>query len=142
MTEPARAQRLLQQLSALGIRISIDDFGAGYTSLGQLKNLPVNELKIDRSFVMTMIEDPGNALIVRSVIELGHNLGFTLVAEGVENEQTLTALAGFGCDVAQGFHLSRPISAAAFDQWCARPASALLRGTLRRGTLLRGTLLR
>lgn len=132
MTEPARAQRLLQQLSALGIRISIDDFGAGYTSLGQLKNLPVNELKIDRSFVMTMIEDPGNALIVRSVIELGHNLGFTLVAEGVETEQTLTALAGFGCDVAQGYYLSRPISAAAFDQWCVRPASALLRGTLLR----------
>ena len=127
MTEPARAQRLLQQLSALGIRISIDDFGAGYTSLGQLKNLPINELKIDRSFVMTMIEDPGNALIVRSVIELGHNLGFTLVAEGVETEQTLTALAGFGCDVAQGYHLSRPISAAAFDEWCARPAAVLLR---------------
>jgi diguanylate cyclase (GGDEF)-like protein len=127
MTEPARAQRLLQQLSALGIRISIDDFGAGYTSLGQLKNLPINELKIDRSFVMTMIEDPGNALIVRSVIELGHNLGFTLVAEGVETEQALTALAGFGCDVAQGYHLSRPISAAAFDEWCARPAAALLR---------------
>ena len=126
MTEPARAQRLLQQLSALGIRISLDDFGAGYTSLGQLKSLPVNELKIDRSFVMTMIEDPGNALIVRSVIELGHNLGFTLVAEGVETEQTLTALAGLGCDVAQGYHLSRPISAAAFDEWCVRPASALL----------------
>jgi diguanylate cyclase (GGDEF)-like protein len=126
MTEPARAQRLLQQLSALGIRISIDDFGAGYTSLGQLKNLPINELKIDRSFIMTMIEDPGNALIVRSVIELGHNLGFTLVAEGVETEQTLTALAGLGCDIAQGYHLSRPISATAFDEWCAKPASALL----------------
>ncbi|MEP7018988.1 MAG: EAL domain-containing protein [Actinomycetota bacterium] len=126
MTEPARAQRLLQQLSALGIRISIDDFGAGFTSLGQLKNLPINELKIDRSFVMTMIEDPGNALIVRSIIELGHNLGFTLVAEGVETEQILTALAGLGCDVAQGHHLSRSLSATAFDVWCARPASALL----------------
>ena len=118
MTEPARAQKVLEQLSALGIRISIDDFGAGYTSLGQLKNLPVNELKIDRSFVMTMIQDPNNALIVQSVINLGHNLGFTLVAEGVETEQILTTLAGFGCDVAQGFHLSRPITAAAFDTWC------------------------
>ena len=126
MTEPARAQRLLQQLSALGIRISLDDFGAGYTSLSQLKSLPVKELKIDRSFVMTMTEDPGNALIVRSVIELGHNLGFALVAEGVETEQTLTALAGLGCDVAQRYHLSRPVSAAAFDEWCVRPASALL----------------
>ncbi|MEP7368240.1 MAG: bifunctional diguanylate cyclase/phosphodiesterase, partial [Dermatophilaceae bacterium] len=105
MTEPARAQRLLTELSALGIRISIDDFGAGYTSLGQLKNLPVNELKIDRSFVITMTEDPSNALIVRSVVDLGHNLGFGLVAEGVESEQTLTALAAVGCDVAQGYHL-------------------------------------
>jgi diguanylate cyclase len=118
MTEPARAQKVLEQLSALGIRISIDDFGAGYTSLGQLKNLPVNELKIDRSFVMTMIQDPNNALIVQSVINLGHNLGFTLVAEGVETKQILTTLAGFGCDVAQGYHLSRPITAAAFDTWC------------------------
>jgi diguanylate cyclase (GGDEF)-like protein len=119
MTEPARAQKVLEQLSALGIRISIDDFGAGYTSLGQLKNLPVNELKIDRSFVMTMIQDPNNALIVRSVINLGQSLGFTLVAEGVETEQILTTLAGFGCNVAQGYHLSRPITAAAFDTWCA-----------------------
>ena len=119
MTEPARAQQLLEQLSALGVRISIDDFGAGYTSLGQLKNLPISELKIDRSFVMTMTEDPSNALIVRSVVDLGHNLGFTLVAEGVESEQTLTALAVLGCDIAQGYHLSRPITAAAFDTWCA-----------------------
>jgi len=119
MTEPARAQKVLEQLSTLGIRISIDDFGAGYTSLGQLKNLPVAELKIDRSFVMTMIEDSSNALIVRSVIDLGHSLGFTLVAEGVETEQILAALAGAGCDVAQGYYLSRPITAAAFDTWCA-----------------------
>jgi len=119
MTDPARAQQLLEQLSTLGMGISIDDFGAGYTSLGQLKNLPVSELKIDRSFVMTMTEDPSNALIVRSVVDLGRNLGFTLVAEGVETEQILTALAGIGCDVAQGYHLSRPITAAAFDTWCA-----------------------
>jgi diguanylate cyclase (GGDEF)-like protein len=119
MTEPARAQQLLEQLSALGIGISIDDFGAGYTSLGQLKNLPVSELKIDRSFVMTMTEDPSNALIVRSVVDLGHNLGFTLVAEGVETEQILTALAGIDCDVAQGYHLSRPITVGDFDTWCA-----------------------
>jgi len=119
MTEPARAQKVLEQLSSLGIRISIDDFGAGYTSLGQLKNLPISELKIDRSFVMTMIEDSSNALIVQSVVDLGHSLGFTLVAEGVETQQILVALAGAGCDVAQGYHLSRPITAAAFDTWCA-----------------------
>ena len=119
MTEPARAQHLLEQLATLGVRISIDDFGVGHTSLGQLKNLPISELKIDRSFVMTMAEDPSNALIVQSVVDLGHNLGFTLVAEGVETQQILAALAGAGCDVAQGYHLSRPITAAAFDTWCA-----------------------
>ena len=81
--------------------------------------MSISELKIDRSFVATMTEDPSNALIVRSVIDLGHNLGFTIVAEGVETEQILTALGGLGCDVAQGYHLSRPITAAAFDTWCA-----------------------
>jgi diguanylate cyclase (GGDEF)-like protein len=119
MTEPARALQLLQQLSDLGIGISIDDFGAGYTSLAQLKNLPIDELKIDRSFVMAMTHDPSNALIVRSVVDLGHNLGFRLVAEGVESERTLTALAVLGCDIAQGYHLSHPITSAAFDAWCA-----------------------
>ncbi len=117
MTEPARAQRLLKQLSALGVRISIDDFGAGYTSLGQLKTLPVNELKIDKSFVMTMTEDRSNSLIVHSVVDLGHNLGLTIVAEGVESEQALSALREFGCDVAQGYYLSRPIPTAALDTW-------------------------
>ena len=99
------------------MRISIDDFGAGYTSLGQLKTLPVNELKIDKSFVMSMTEDTGNALIVGTVVELGHNLGLTIVAEGVESEQALSALREFGCDLAQGYHLSRPIPAAALDPW-------------------------
>lgn len=119
MTEPVRAQQVLEQLSALGVRLSIDDFGIGYTSLGKLKTLPVNELKIDRSFVMTMAEDRSNALIVQSVVDLGHNLGLTIVAEGVEDGNTLSALAGFGCDVAQGYHLSRPIDADAFDRWYA-----------------------
>jgi diguanylate cyclase len=119
MTEPARAQRLLEELSTLGVRISIDDFGAGYTSLGQLKNLPVSELKVDRSFVMAMIEDNSDALIVHSVVDLGHNLGLTIVAEGVETEQALAALKEFGCDVAQGYHLCHPIPAEAFDTWRA-----------------------
>jgi len=99
------------------VRISIDDFGAGYTSLGQLKALPVNEPEIDKSFVMTMTEDRSNSLIVHSVVDLGHNLGLTIVAEGVESEQALSALREFGCDVAQGYHLSRPIPAAALDTW-------------------------
>ena len=115
VTEPLRAQQLLKRLAALGIRISIDDFGAGYTSLGQLKTLPVSELKIDRSFVTTMTEDGRNALIVQSVIDLGHNLGLSIVAEGVEDEQTLTALAALNCDVAQGYYISRPMTAEALD---------------------------
>jgi EAL domain-containing protein (putative c-di-GMP-specific phosphodiesterase class I) len=119
MTEPKKAQHILERLTTLGVRISIDDFGVGYTSLGQLKTLPVSELKIDRSFVMTMIEDHSNALIVRSVVDLGHNLGLTIVAEGVEDEGALSALTDFGCDLAQGYHLSRPKPIEAFDAWRA-----------------------
>src|SRR5450756_2308688 len=119
MTEPGRAQRLLEQLARLGVAISVDDFGAGYTSLGQLKDLPVSELKVDRSFVTTMTEDRSNALIVHSVVDLGHNLGLTIVAEGVETAEALTALAGVGCDVAQGYHLARPMPVDAFDTWAA-----------------------
>ncbi len=119
MADPVRAKALLERLAALGVGLSIDDFGAGYTSLGQLKNLPVTELKVDRSFVMTMQTDTSNSMIVRSVVELGHNLGLTAVAEGVENTQILNQLAGYTCDVAQGYHLSRPLTADAFDTWRA-----------------------
>ncbi len=119
MTKPARAQRLLEALSAMGVGVSIDDFGAGYTSLGQLQALPVTELKIDKSFVMTMTDELSNGLIVESVIELGHKLGLTIVAEGVENPEVLAALIGFDCDIVQGFHLCRPLPVAAFDRWYA-----------------------
>jgi predicted signal transduction protein with EAL and GGDEF domain len=83
------------------------------------RTMIIANVRLDReAFVMTMTQDPSNALIMRSVVDLGHNLGFKLVAEGVETEQILTALAGLGCDVAQGYHYSRPITAAAFDRWC------------------------
>jgi len=118
MTDPARARQTLEQLSALGVRLSIDDFGAGYTSLSHLASMPINEIKIDRSFVTGITDDPNNVIIVRSVIDLGHNLGLTLVAEGVETERALTALAGLECDVAQGHHLCHAITADAFDTWC------------------------
>ncbi|MBC7680683.1 MAG: EAL domain-containing protein, partial [Pseudorhodobacter sp.] len=117
MTDPARARRLLQRLADLGVRISIDDFGVGYTSLGQLKTLPVHELKIDKSFVMTMTTDRSNNLIVQSVVDLGHKLGLSIVAEGVEDEEALVALRGFGCDLVQGYHLSRPVPAPVLDAW-------------------------
>jgi len=117
--DPDRALAMMKKLSALGLRISLDDFGAGYTSLSQLTSMPISEIKIDRSFVMKMAEDPNSALIVSSVVELGHNLGMTLVAEGVEDEDAFGALVGLGCDVAQGYHLSRPVPAAEFDAWSA-----------------------
>ncbi|MHA7156396.1 putative bifunctional diguanylate cyclase/phosphodiesterase [Arthrobacter sp. TMN-50] len=117
MVDPIQARRLLERLSALGVRLSIDDFGVGYTSLGQLKSLPVSVLKIDKSFVLTMTEDRSNALIVHSIIELGHNLGFGLVAEGVETAEALQSLGKYGCDVAQGYYIARPGPIEAFDAW-------------------------
>ena len=124
MIDPERARQTLEKLSALGVRISLDDFGVGYTSLSQLKALPISEIKIDRSFVTTMTQDRSDSLIVASIISLGHNLGLTLVAEGVENAGILSALAGCGCDVAQGNHLSGPIPVAAFDAWRSSTSSA------------------
>jgi len=119
MTDPTRAAEVLERLSAQGIAISIDDFGAGYTSIRQLRNLPIAELKVDKSFVSGMEHDPGNSTIVRSVIELGHNLGMTAVAEGIENVETLKCLIAYDCDVAQGYFLSRPLLAVDFDRWRA-----------------------
>jgi diguanylate cyclase (GGDEF)-like protein len=119
MSVPARAKQILERLSKMGIRISIDDFGAGYTSLSQLKTLPVSELKIDKSFVLSMNEDLDNAMIVHSVIDLGHSLGLSIVAEGVETDEVLTTLKDFGCDVAQGYWMSRPVPADVLDVWRA-----------------------
>jgi EAL domain-containing protein (putative c-di-GMP-specific phosphodiesterase class I) len=125
LTEPERAQRLLRALSALGVRLSIDDFGAGYTSLGQLKNLPVAELKIDKSFITNMSSDPSDALIVQSIIDLGHNLGLTIVAEGVETAEVLGELSASGCDIAQGDYLCCPVTPAALDAWRAERSPAV-----------------
>jgi diguanylate cyclase len=120
MLEPERAARVLKQLHALGVRIAIDDFGAGYTSLAQLRNLPVSELKIDKSFVLTMHSNRDDALIVRSMVDLGHSLNMKVVAEGVETAQAFGALADFQCDVAQGYHLCRPVLADAVMPWRAQ----------------------
>jgi diguanylate cyclase (GGDEF)-like protein/PAS domain S-box-containing protein len=117
MTDPIRAAEVLRRLAAQGITLSIDDFGAGYTSIRQLKDLPISELKVDRSFVTELDSDSSNAVIVRSVIELGHNLGLSIVAEGVETVASLDRLSSYGCDVAQGYFISRPMSADAFEQW-------------------------
>ena len=117
MNDPTRAVLVLAGLRDLGVRIAVDDYGTGYSSLAYLKRLAVDELKIDKSFVMSMLTDDSDAVIVRSTIELGHNLGLQLVAEGVENAATWQLLLPLGCDVLQGFHISRPIPADEFEVW-------------------------
>ncbi len=108
MTDPPRARVVLARLSNLGVRLAIDDFGSGYSSFGHLRQLPIDVLKIDRSFIQNMTEDTGDAAIVRSAIDLGHNLGLEVVAEGVETEETKRHLEALGCDTLQGYHLGRP----------------------------------
>src|ERR1700751_1883497 len=98
------------RLSDLGVRMSVDDFGPGYSSLANLRRLPIDDLKIDRSFVSPMLRDESDLIIVRSTINLGHDLGLTVIAEGVEDELTLKQLELLGCDLAQGYHLSRPLT--------------------------------
>jgi len=111
MDDPHRSLTTLRQLQALGVKLSIDDFGTGYSSLAYLKQLNVDELKIDRSFVGPMESSPGDAMIVRSTIELGHNLGLSVVAEGVETERVWRMLSEWGCDEAQGYLIGKPAPA-------------------------------
>jgi diguanylate cyclase (GGDEF)-like protein len=111
MDDPQRSQATLRQLHALGVKLSIDDFGTGYSSLAYLQTLQVDELKIDRSFVGSMESDAGNAVIVRSTIELGHNLGLVVVAEGVETDRAWRMLEQLGCDEAQGYLIGKPAPA-------------------------------
>lgn len=115
--DPARARETLMTLHRMGISLSIDDFGTGYTSLGSLTTLPVNEIKIDRSFVNGMLTNKNDATIVKSVIELGHNLGIKVVAEGVETQETLDQLKAFGCDQAQGYFISKPQPCEQLREW-------------------------
>lgn len=117
MEDVARAVLVLECLRDIGVRISIDDFGTGHSSLAQLRNIPLHELKIDKSFVMTIIDDAQNEAIVRTTIDLAHSLNLEVVAEGVENEATLRRIASLGCEQAQGYFLSKPIPAGEFLQW-------------------------
>ncbi|WP_051318906.1 putative bifunctional diguanylate cyclase/phosphodiesterase [Chitinimonas koreensis] len=117
MEEPQRARDVLDKLRALGVRIAIDDYGTGYSSLAYLRRLPVTELKIDRAFVLELAHNPRDALIVRSTVELGRGLGLTVVAEGVEDAPTVALLAEMGCDRVQGYVFARPMAVAAFDAW-------------------------
>ncbi len=117
MDDPVRAQTTLERLSAMGVDLSIDDFGTGYSSLAYLKRLPVNELKIDKSFVLNMEHDVGDTKIVRSTIDLGHNMGLRVVAEGIESEAVWRLLAELGCDQGQGYFMSRPIPGDQLISW-------------------------
>ncbi len=117
MVDPTQARAVLAELTALGVRVAIDDFGTGYSSLSHLKQLPVDEVKIDQSFIRGMETAPKDMAIVRSVIELGHNLGVAVVAEGVEDEAAWDHLHTLDCDEAQGYYLSRPLPVTALEQW-------------------------
>lgn len=117
MVDPQHAIQTLNRISALGASISVDDFGTGFSSLSYLKKMPVNELKVDKSFVLDMVEDENDASIVRSIIDLAHNLGLKVVAEGVENKQTWQRLKELKCDTAQGFFICRPLEADKLLDW-------------------------
>lgn len=117
MSRPEQALKILTSLHTMGLKLSIDDFGTGYSSLAYLKRLPVSELKIDQSFISGMLRDESDAVIVRSTIELAHNLGLSVVAEGVEDEETLSLLTILRCDTCQGFYFSRPLPAQELENW-------------------------
>ncbi|MBV8463996.1 MAG: GGDEF domain-containing protein [Acidimicrobiales bacterium] len=117
MSDPLRTLGVLEALRGMGLRLSVDDFGTGYSSLTYLKRLPVTEVKIDKSFVVDMTRDANDLAIVRSVTDLGGHLGLTVTAEGVEDRAAWDALRGLGCNLAQGYFLSRPLPAHDFEEW-------------------------
>jgi diguanylate cyclase (GGDEF)-like protein len=131
LADPVRAMEILSRLDEMGIRLAIDDFGTGYSSLAYLKRLPVDELKIDKSFILGMEENENDAVIVRSTIDLGRNLGLRVVAEGVETAKAWNRLVSLGCDIAQGYYLSRPVPADQLTEWlrerAAKPRERRLR---------------
>jgi diguanylate cyclase (GGDEF)-like protein len=117
MTDVNRAMDVVSALDAIGVSLSIDDFGTGFSSLSHLKRLPVDELKIDRSFVQDMEQDENDAILIRSIIDLAHNMGLRVVAEGVESAGALDMLQRLGCDIVQGYHIARPMAAQEFEYW-------------------------
>lgn len=125
LKNPERAMSILRRLSRLGILLSVDDYGTGFSSLAYLKQMPVRQIKIDRSFVMDMLEDENDAVIVRSTIDLAHNLGLEVIAEGVENAEIWDLLEILGCDIAQGYHIARPMPASEFLEWMRERAQRL-----------------
>jgi EAL domain-containing protein (putative c-di-GMP-specific phosphodiesterase class I) len=123
MTDPAHAMQVLSRLNEMGVQVAIDDFGTGYSSMAHLKTLPVHELKVDRSFVAQMTSNTSDAVIVRSTVDLGRNLGLRVVAEGVEDSLTLQELDALGCDAVQGYYISRPVPADDLIGWLQQQAA-------------------
>jgi EAL domain-containing protein (putative c-di-GMP-specific phosphodiesterase class I) len=117
MSDRERARSVLTRLREAGIQVAVDDFGTGYSSLSYLRELPIDELKLDRSFVLPMNNDAKAAALVAATIDLAHSLGLRMVAEGVETGAAYDELARYGCDHAQGFFMSQPIPAAELDLW-------------------------
>ena len=117
MQDPNMGLNLLNQLSELGVQISIDDYGTGYSSLAYLKRLPVNEMKIDRTFIKDMADDEDDRLIVGTTIDMGHNFGLRVIAEGVEDGQTVDLLKQMGCDQVQGYYYAKPMPVDELYDW-------------------------
>ncbi|MDH5599877.1 MAG: EAL domain-containing protein [Gammaproteobacteria bacterium] len=126
MSHPESAIALLEHLHDMGFKLSIDDFGTGYSSLTYLKKLPVHELKIDKSFIMGLTTNEDDAVIVRSTIDLAHNLGLTTVAEGIEEKDIYNILSALGCDVGQGYYFSRPIPSEQLSHWLTQSEWGLI----------------
>ena len=139
MSDRDRARTILTRLRSSGIQIAVDDFGTGYSSLAYLRDLPIDELKLDRSFVFPMVDDPRAAALVGATIGLAHSLGLRMVAEGVENQAAYDSLVRHGCDQAQGYHISGPVPAEELDHWLSvsQPGLPQSDGTPRLATLLR-----
>jgi EAL domain-containing protein (putative c-di-GMP-specific phosphodiesterase class I) len=131
MRDVPRAMPVLERLARSGISLSVDDFGTGYSSLAYLRRLPVSEVKIDKSFVLDMAVDESDAAIVETILGLARHLGLRVVAEGVEDERTRDRLASMGCDIAQGYLFSRPVSAERFTTWLTLREQPLRRGPIR-----------
>jgi EAL domain-containing protein (putative c-di-GMP-specific phosphodiesterase class I) len=126
MNDLARTREILERVRALGVGVSVDDFGTGYSSLSYLKRLPVDELKMDRSFVRNIATDAEDLAIVRSTVDLAHNLGLTVVAEGAEDGAAVRLLTELGCDDVQGYVFSRPLTPEAFAEWMVGPCGQSL----------------
>jgi diguanylate cyclase (GGDEF)-like protein len=127
MADPAHALAILSMLQSMGVRLSVDDFGTGYSSLTHLRQLPIDEIKIDKSFVMKMTGNEADAAIVRTTIDLAHNLGKQVCAEGIEDEATWNMLAALGCDLGQGYWIARPMPAEELMPWLVRTSWGLAR---------------